>query len=281
MQGEKEKGSRGEKEKSGSEKRQRQISVSMERPSERSNNRKKGEGDGSSSLQRHYDRSRLGSIKNDGRGRSSSWETDRKRKADQGAERMTKEGDPAAGRGMAREADQGADRMMAEGDPAAGRGMARDADQGVDRMMAEGDPAAGRGMAREADQGADRMMEDGDPAAGRGIAREADQGADRMMAEGTPALGVRISSPDAEWKNIARIRTVHSVLQYLAVFVAPASILVTKPNARKGKIVFFLSGSYKTYSNIISSSSHLFLKQKPDGSGSKLAIFCTAGQNLL
>ena len=51
-----------------------------------------------------------------------------------------------------------------------------------------------------------------------------------------PALGGRRSSPVEEWKNVARIRNANSVQQNLVVFVGPASIHSTKPNARKGKI---------------------------------------------
>ena len=55
------------------------------------------------------------------------------------------------------------------------------------------------------------------------------------MEVADPALGGRRSSPDEEWKNVARIRNANSVQQNLVVFVGPASIHSTKPNARKGK----------------------------------------------
>ena len=80
-------------------------------------------------------------------------------------------------------------------------------------------------------------MEVADPAAGRSKARGAGQAAGGGMEVADPALGGRRSSPDEEWKNVARIRNANSVQQNLVVFVGPASIHSTKPNARKGKIV--------------------------------------------
>ena len=127
-------------------------------------------------------------------------------------------------------------RRGSERDPPVSRALVRDPAVGGGMEEPAG-PAAGSGKAIGAGQAAGGGMEVVDPAAGRSKARGAGQAAGGGMEVADPALGGRRSSPDEEWKNVARIRNANSVQQNLVVFVGPASIHSTKPNARKGKIV--------------------------------------------
>ena len=149
--------------------------------------------------------------------------------------RRGSERDPPVSRALVRDPAVGGG-MEEPAGPAAGSGKARGAGQAAGGGMEVVNPAAGSGKARGAGQAAGGRIEVADPAAGRSKARGAGQAAGGGMEVADPALGGRRSSPDEEWKNVARIRNANSVQQNLVVFVGPASIHSTKPNARKGKI---------------------------------------------